>query len=838
MAHSQGWATTGGSDGKTWELQATTPDRIFIYSVNNRTASITTGALAARETYGLSGAGYRIGIWDAGLPLPNHVEYAGRTIIGDNSSFVSSHATKVLGTVISSGVSPEAQGGAPAAVAEIFDWNKDIVEMLNRGMATPGEAGKLQISNNSYDYSVGWSFDSYPPRWIGDINNGESEMFGSYDANASKWDDVCRQRRYLLPIKSAGNDRADTGPIAGIPFQYWDDNRWVTKNYDPATDPKKDGQDNGGFDTLPVVSTAKNPLTVGAVKDGVYGTDRSPAHAKMTTFSSWGPTDDGRIKPDVVANGWKLYTTSKSGTSAYSNISGTSIASANAAGSALLIIEDYERRFPGETLLAASLKGLILHTADDLDNPGPDYKTGWGLMNVKAATDFLKETQENPATPKLIVDTISETTTNQHLLEWNDTDPIKVTVTWTDPAAPSSNFALDDRTSKLVHDLDITVTSPSGAVYRPYMLDPANPAAVATTGDNNVDNIEQVFIANPGEAGIYVVNVTVDGQLAEGAQEYTVLISGSTETAQQRPEPLVTLTVDPFSASTGTVSANPNGPEYNAGTEVTVTAGTYIESSTATRYTPVGFQGTGSAPAAGNQNNVTFTLDADSHLTWLWTTEYTFKQRSQPAGVVNSTRYYHADTAASTQVLPNEVILEGTLHYLSHWTVDGEMQVDADGLPLSTLTGVLMDQPKTAIAVYRPMDFDGDNDEIHDHWEWVNFGTTSADLSKDSDGDGFTDAQEFVTQTDPHDRSDFFFLQHKTLLITEPPVITWNCKSGCTYTIYKKADITSDEWIEVDSDEIQTIGDIAEWLDPDYAKPGEGSCFYRIDVKRTPGSEH
>jgi hypothetical protein len=89
----------------------------------------------------------------------------------------------------------------------------------------------------------------------------------------------------------------------------------VTKTYDPATDPYNDGWDNGGFDTVGHIGNAKNIMTVGAVNDAVSGGVRSPAAATMSTFSCWGPTDDGRVKPDIVANGVGLYSSLSAGDS-------------------------------------------------------------------------------------------------------------------------------------------------------------------------------------------------------------------------------------------------------------------------------------------------------------------------------------------------------------------------------------------------------------------------------------------------------------------------------------------------------------------------------------------
>ena len=106
----------------------------------------------------------------------------------------------------------------------------------------------------------------------------------------------------------------------------------------------------------------------------------------ISPYSAWGPVDDGRIKPDIVANGADVFSTLETSDGAYGQMYGTSMANASASGTLALLKEHYMNTHGGAVMKAATLKGLVIHTADECGpSPGPDYQFGWGLLNAESA---------------------------------------------------------------------------------------------------------------------------------------------------------------------------------------------------------------------------------------------------------------------------------------------------------------------------------------------------------------------------------------------------------------------------------------------------------------------
>lgn len=485
--NAEAWAKAHGKptrferNGKTYHLAAVRNGKPCYRVTHNAVAgSISKANQVWIAPYNLNGAGITVGVWDAGEALTSHQEFGGRiTYMSGETEPAHYHATHVGGTIGATGVLSSAKGMAPAVSINSYDWWDDFSEMTSAGATAAGQPAKLYLSNHSYGYGRGWedgTFHGY-------------EEFGQYNYYASQADVIVAGHAYYLPFFSAGNDRDDGA----------------------------DGTYKSGYDNMADYAIAKNVMTVGAVNDS----------KGMSSFSSWGPCDDGRIKPDIVANGVGLNSTWHTGDADYYSISGTSMSSPSACGSAALLVEYYKELFPPNGAMRAStLKGLIIHTADDLGRPGPDYSYGWGLMNTKAAADLLR----NYAAGNVMKLTEATVTPSQrsdtYQFQWNGVDPIRVTLCWTDPAG-STDSDNDNRAADLVNDLDLKITGP-GDTYYPYKLSYTSPTANATaTSENNVDNVEQVYIASPS-AGMYTITVDYDGTLDQGnTQWYSLLVSGN-----------------------------------------------------------------------------------------------------------------------------------------------------------------------------------------------------------------------------------------------------------------------------------------------------------------------
>ncbi|MFH1142929.1 MAG: S8 family serine peptidase, partial [Candidatus Eisenbacteria bacterium] len=497
-------------------------DRPLYYRVENLIAaqSVGTDRVWPGGTGGtaLTGSGLPAGalaVWDAGGVLVAHQEFGGRATQMDSPAATHYHSTHVAGTMIGAGVDPAAHGMAHQALLAAYDWNDAEYEM-----ALAAADGML-ISNHSYGFATGWTWSSSAQAWYwyGDVlvSPVEDHYFGLYSVYAAEYDQIAYDAPYYTIVKSAGNDRDDAGPGPGGGHYYWDpDEGWTW-----STDTRNADGFDGGYDCLPTHGAAKNILTIGAVDD-IPGGYADPGDVVMSGFSSWGPTDDGRIKPDLVANGIGLYSTTDSGTDQYRSLSGTSMSSPNLSGSLVLIAEHFSAVM-GEVPLASTVKAILVQTCDEAGpSAGPDYQHGWGLLNTARAVELISA---HPLDPRRIVEgVLADAETDRYYFHSDGLAPLRFTIAWTDPPGTPPFDALDPADPMLVNDLDLRVESLAGpGIHEPYVLDPAVPEAPAATGDNVLDNVEQIYVAAPAE-GDYIVRITHKGSLAQ-PQAYALAAS-------------------------------------------------------------------------------------------------------------------------------------------------------------------------------------------------------------------------------------------------------------------------------------------------------------------------
>jgi hypothetical protein len=183
---------------------------------------------------------------------------------------------------------------------------------------------------------------------------------------------------------------------------------------------------------------------------------------------------------------------------------------------------------------ASTLKGLIIHTATDIGNLGPDYSNGWGLMDVNTAAQYITADANNLVGKKIIEDSLTTGSINKYTFISDGATPIIATLCWTDPPGTPlepndgnidvNDGILDNDTAMLVNDLDLRIIDSDNIEVTPYILDPNNPAAAATTGDNSLDNVEQIYIAEPN-AGTYAIQITHKASLTNSLQNYSLIIN-------------------------------------------------------------------------------------------------------------------------------------------------------------------------------------------------------------------------------------------------------------------------------------------------------------------------
>lgn len=462
------------------------------YETTNRNAGITaradrvhTGGSAGLD---LNGENMLVGVWDGGLVRQSHELFEGRATHIDTDNQLSSHATHVTGTIIGSGsqdfLNGNAKGMAPLAesINYSFRVGSDAAEVL----AAISDQGLL-VSNHSYgvppDGGSGPALPAY--------------LLGKYTGPSRIWDQIQVGAPFYLPVWSAGN----------------------------ARNTQHNNLSDNGYDILTNQSVSKNSLAVAASFQVINYT--GPASVNMSSFSSWGPTDDGRIKPDITAKGVGTFSSTANSNSSYAGFSGTSMSSPSVAGSLLLLQQHYNNLNPS-FMRSSTLRGLVIHTADEAGvAPGPDFRFGWGLINVERAAEVITN---NGTTSSILEYTLQE----GENLEITGTaipgERVVASITWTDKQGNITGGQIeDDETPMLINDLDLRVFDENNDMHMPWIIDfdhsdPLTYANAATRGDNTRDNVEKVEIDDA--AGNYTIAISHKGNLDGGQQLVSIIITG------------------------------------------------------------------------------------------------------------------------------------------------------------------------------------------------------------------------------------------------------------------------------------------------------------------------
>ena len=486
------------------------------------------------------------------------------TVIPDGAQDVDSgHGTHVSGSVLSDGdTSGIGLGQAPAARL-VLQATEDYADMslgcelggLPDGyylLGLPDDLGDLL--QDAYDLGARIHSDS----WGSDVS-------GDYTVDAAQVDTFMWDNPDLLMVTSAGNAGED-GNSDGEVDEDSMGSPATAKNVLTVGASENDRSDNFPCDDTqsyvnPSTGLSCQTQTAGSGFNDIFtyggawpadypanpvAADSSAGNAEqLAAFSSRGPTDDGRIKPDVVAPGtWVLsgysseYQEGYSGTvnpqngayqydgwgfpysTFYKYMGGTSMSAPITSGSAA-VVRDFYDKADGHEASAALTKATLINSADDLldenndgvddnDYPIPNNHEGWGIIDVAEATDG-----DHVYSDRVPVNT-SET------VSYDVTAPggteLKVTVVWTD--YPSTDAAAVN----LVNDIDLTVTAPGGGTE--YLGNVFSGGwSLAGGSADNLNNVENVYVQSAA-AGTWTVEVS-GTNIPQGPQPFAIVIHGA-----------------------------------------------------------------------------------------------------------------------------------------------------------------------------------------------------------------------------------------------------------------------------------------------------------------------
>jgi PKD repeat protein len=403
------------------------------------------------------GRGVTVGHGDDGAIGP-HIDFQGRVDVSTAGVSQGDHGDHVAGTIMGAGnLEPRNRGQAVGA----FNFYQNYPNNINQAPANYANATRrVRVTSSSYS----------------DGNNA------GYTSFARSLDQQMRQLPFLIHVFSSGNaGTSDFGYGAGAGW----------------------GNITGGQ------KMGKNVLTVGNV-------DYRDA---LASSSSRGPATDGRIKPEVCAVGTNV--TSTYGGNIYATISGTSMACPGVSGVTAQLVGAYRSLNASAEAPAALLKAVLMNTAEDLGNPGPDFRFGYGRINglravrVLEGRTYFRDTLTQGQTRTFVVPAATGKKQLRVLLHWTDFE-----------GAANARPAL-------VNNLDLVGTAAgTGTPIQPWILDHRATVAqlntAAARGRDSINNTEQITIDNPTAPGGY--SFTVSGRaVPQGRQGFWLTYSYTDE---------------------------------------------------------------------------------------------------------------------------------------------------------------------------------------------------------------------------------------------------------------------------------------------------------------------
>lgn len=488
------------------------------------------GTLATVHKLGYTGAGVTVSVADSGLDSGDtnamHPDLAGRVTALfhygalEDAADEHSHGTHCAGIVAGNAATGETDDNGYLWGLGVAPGANIIAQRIFDG------AGNYMYTNASFEPLT-----------------RDAKLAGA-DIGSNSWGDDTQGRYDLSAMEFDGLVRdavSDTYAVGDQPYIL----EFSAGNAGP------------GERTIGSPAVAKNVIATGACQNErpdllIYG-DGPDA---MADFSSRGPCEDGRIKPDITAPGtWiaSLRSVYADDNNAWGEISanymyqgGTSQAGPHASGAAAVFVQYWRQSHTNATPSPALVKAALINSATDMDetaigstgldedgepidvsfpqdaNPVPNNDEGWGRIDLPNLIGSTKNYQFLDQSVLLATGQQFE----QRVLIAGPDEPLKITLTYTDvPGTPVTVPAL-------VNDLDLEVIAPDGHIYHGNQFNAGESIADVAAYDT-LNNVEAVHLATP-VAGEYVVrvrarNVAMDARRDTGAidQDFALVVSGS-----------------------------------------------------------------------------------------------------------------------------------------------------------------------------------------------------------------------------------------------------------------------------------------------------------------------